>query len=94
MEQWTLQHRIFAYGAFVRNGASVTEVRRLFLWGFLKSRVYNHKPRTLAELKDAIKNEVAAVDQQLLQRVQADFLKRIENCIKENGHYLIEFIFH
>lgn len=61
---------------------------------FLKSRVYNHKPRTLAELKDAIKNKVAVVDQQLLQGVQADLLKRIEYCIQENGHHLSEVTFH
>lgn len=30
MEQWTLQHRVFVYDAFVRNGKPVTAAQRLF----------------------------------------------------------------
>ena len=30
MEQWTLQHRLFAYGSFVRSGESITATQRLF----------------------------------------------------------------
>ncbi|KAG8333226.1 hypothetical protein J6590_005983 [Homalodisca vitripennis] len=48
----------------------------------------------LAELKDAIKTKVAAIDQELLERVHADFLKRLETCIQENGHHLFDVICH
>jgi hypothetical protein len=34
----------------------------LFLWGYLKCRVYTHKPRNLNELKDAIRQEVLTID--------------------------------
>jgi len=37
-----------------------------FLWGYLKGRVYTHKPRNLSELKEAIRQEVLTIDQQLL----------------------------
>ena len=30
MEQWTLQHRVFAYYSFVRSGESITATQRLF----------------------------------------------------------------
>ena len=30
MQQWTVQHRMFAYDAYVQNGESVTAVQRLF----------------------------------------------------------------
>jgi len=30
MEQWTVEHRMFAYDAYVQNGESVTAVQRLF----------------------------------------------------------------
>ena len=30
MEQWTVEHRMFAYDAYVQNGESVTGVQRLF----------------------------------------------------------------
>ena len=32
-----------------------------FLWGYLKSRVFFSKPRTIVELKQSIKEEMAAI---------------------------------
>jgi hypothetical protein len=43
-----------------------------FLWGYLKSRVYAHKPRTLNDLKEAISQEIRPIDRQLLARVMDD----------------------
>lgn len=65
-----------------------------FLWGYLKERVYVHKPRTLLELKEAITEEVRAIDLELLARVMDNFRRRIENCIQEDGHHLSDIIFH
>ena len=65
-----------------------------FLWGYLKGRVYTHKPRNLGELKDAIRQEVLKIDQQLLARAMDDFKRRIENCIQEDGRHLNDIIFH
>ena len=39
-----------------------------FLWGYLKSCVYTHKPSTLNDLK-----EIRPIDRQLLARVMDDF---------------------
>jgi hypothetical protein len=33
----------------------------IFLWGYLKAEVYKHWPRTLKALKNAIREEVAAI---------------------------------
>jgi hypothetical protein len=65
-----------------------------FLWGYLKSHVYTHKPRTLSDLKEAIREEVATIDREMLERVYADFQQRFENCIQESGHHLPDIIFH
>jgi transposase len=65
-----------------------------FLWGYLKSCVYAHKPRTLADLKEAIKQEVAAIDREMLDRTHTSFLQRLEMCIKGSGHHLSDIIFH
>ena len=43
-----------------------------FLWGYLKPRVYTHKPRTLNDLKEAIHQEIRPIDRQLLARVMDD----------------------
>ena len=65
-----------------------------FLWGYLKSRVYTHKPHTLSDLKEAIREEVATTDREMLEHVYADFQHRLENCIQESGHHLPDIIFH
>jgi len=49
------------------------------LWGYLKSRVYTHKPRMLNDLKEAIRQEIRPIDRQLLAHVMDDFKKRVEN---------------
>jgi len=56
--------------------------------------VYTHKPRNLNELKDAIRQEVLTIDQQLLARAMDDFKRRIENWIQEDGRHLNDIIFH
>jgi hypothetical protein len=55
--------------------------------------VYTHKPRNLNELKDAIRQEVLTIDQQLLARAMDDFKRRIENCIQEDGPFLKTLFF-
>ena len=65
-----------------------------FLWGYLKQRVYIHKPRTLMELKDAITEQVGLIDQELLGRVMGDFQQRLEFCIQEDGRHMSDIIFH
>ena len=47
-----------------------------FLWGYLKSRVYTHKPRTLNDLKEAIRQEIRPIDRQLLARVMDNLKKK------------------
>ena len=47
-----------------------------FLWGYLKSRVYAHKPRTLNNLKETIRRETRPSDRQLLARVMDDLKKK------------------
>lgn len=64
-----------------------------FLWGYLKSLVYETKPRTLAELRQAIEQNIAQIDRQLLERVEANFRERLHICQRENGHHLNDIIF-
>jgi hypothetical protein len=66
---------------------------RCFLWGYLKSRAYAHNALTLADLKETIKQEVAAIDREILDRDTA-FQQRLESCIQAHGHHLSDIIFH
>jgi len=47
-----------------------------FLWGYLKSRVYTHKPPTLNDLNEAIRQEICPINRQLLARVMDDLKKK------------------
>jgi len=40
-----------------------------FLWGYLKSKVYVRKPRTVDDLKVSIREEIATVPQEMLVNV-------------------------
>jgi len=64
-----------------------------FLWGYLKSRVYAHKPCTLNDLKETICKETRPIDRQLTALVVDDFKKRLEHCIQEDGRRLTNIIF-
>ena len=65
-----------------------------FSLGYLKSRVYAHKPRMLNDLNEAIRQEIRPIDRQLLAPVMDDFeKKRLENCIQKDGHHLTDINF-
>ena len=65
-----------------------------YLWGFLKSRVYAAKPRTLEELKTAIRENIQEIGEETLVKVEANFRNRLQICARENGHHLSDIIFH
>lgn len=64
-----------------------------FLWGFLKSKVYANKPKTLDELKNNIRAEIAAISPATLANVMQNAKKRAEFCLRNNGGHLIDIVF-
>jgi hypothetical protein len=59
-----------------------------FLWGYLKSKVYEKRPRTTEDLKENIRDEVAAISPIMLQRVMQNFQTRLRECVGNNGRHL------
>ena len=57
------------------------------MWGLFEIA---HKPRTLNDLKEAIRQEIRPIDRQLLARVVDDFKERLENCIQSDGRHLTD----
>ena len=68
-----------------------------FLWGYLKSIVYNDRPRTLAHLKTNIRKAIAETPVDILQRVAQKSTQTVhkqwrpsfnrcnfQNCMKKN----------
>ena len=63
-----------------------------FLWGFLKDKVYSRKPKTIAELREAIKGECAQIQREMLLEVCSSIFSRCEKCIEQNGNQFEHFM--
>jgi len=59
-----------------------------FLWGFLKDRVFRRRIMTIQELKQAIVDEVASIDEDLRRRVYGNFQTRLQQYNDVNGGHL------
>jgi len=64
----------------------------IFLWGFLKSKVYSNRPTDLHALKENIREEVAKLSEETLQAVMRSFLTRVHLCIEEGGGHLKDIV--
>jgi hypothetical protein len=49
--------------------------------------VYEKKPRTTVDLKQNIREEVAAISPNMLQRVMQNFQKRLGECFDKGRHF-------
>ena len=58
-----------------------------FLWGFLKDHVFWRRIMTIQELKQAIVDEVAAINVDLRRQT------RLQHCIDVNGDHLPDVVF-
>ena len=65
----------------------------LFLWGYLKSKVFANKPRNIQELKTAIREEIANITVEMLQRVMRNFKEQLQECMHVGGGHLKDVIF-
>jgi len=54
-----------------------------FLWGYLKSKVYVRKARTLDDLKVSIREEIANLPQEMLVNVMQNFEERLRTCVRQ-----------
>jgi len=64
-----------------------------FLWGYLKSRVSICKPRTIKDLKQSIKEIIAAIPKQMTRRVMENLGVKLKQCFRNCGRHLSDVIF-
>uniref|UniRef100_A0A1Y1JZD5 DUF4817 domain-containing protein n=1 Tax=Photinus pyralis TaxID=7054 RepID=A0A1Y1JZD5_PHOPY len=64
-----------------------------FLWGYLKSKVYNDRPRTIEDLKNNIRANIAEIPVEMLGRVHENFRKRLDQCIQSEGAHMPDTLF-
>jgi hypothetical protein len=64
-----------------------------FLWGHLKSVVYQTRPTNLAQLKTRIEENIANIPENTLRRAMQNLQNRLTECVQRNGQHLTEVIF-
>ena len=64
-----------------------------FLWGFLKAKVYEHRPTTIPALKQAIADEIKRIPQEVITKVMNSFRSRLERCVTCGGGHLHDVLF-
>jgi hypothetical protein len=55
--------------------------------------VYTNRPRTIEELKLSIRQEIAALPQEMLQHAMQDFEERLRICVQQEGRHMTDIIF-
>jgi ribosomal protein S6 len=61
--------------------------------GYLKSKVLISKPATMEELKQRIKEEIAAIPEQMARRVMENHRGSSEQCLRNGERHLNYEIF-
>ena len=64
-----------------------------FLWGYIKEKVFKHRPHTLEELKDRIREEITAIPIEMCRRAVENFRIRLQECIAADGRHLRDILF-
>ena len=59
-----------------------------YLWGYLKSVVYNPLPKNLDELKANIKKEIEKIEEETLKKIFLNLEKRCHLVIEANGGFI------
>ena len=97
--QWTQLMLCFRTESFpgmgISHGTPLPRLNplRLFSLGYLKTKVFETKPRTIADLKQRIQDEVAAIPVEMLREIMNSFMSRLEECLRRNGSHLEGVIF-
>ena len=65
-----------------------------FLWGHIKSLVYDNNPATLDDLKDNIQREIANVPVEMCARVVENWVQRIDRCKLACGGHMTDIKFN
>jgi len=71
----------------LRQGEAVLMPADFFLWGLLKGKVYENTPRTIEQLKDAIRQAIQAVNFDTSEQVLQNLEKRIKVCLDVKGDH-------
>jgi hypothetical protein len=62
------------------------------LWGYLKEKVYSVKIQNLHHLQQRITDACAAVDPDMLRRIQRNTAFRLQSCLEAGGVHVEQIL--
>jgi hypothetical protein len=62
------------------------------LWGYLKEKVYSVKIQNLHHLQQRITDACAAVDPDMLRRIQRNMVFRLQSCMEVGGGHVEQIL--
>lgn len=65
-----------------------------FLWNHIIPRVYENKPRTMAELKKEIWDKLTELDVATYGRVITNFFERVNVCCRNRSAHMPDAVFN
>jgi len=105
---WLGEHRAFIVEEFIKNGGSPVATQRAFRIRFALGRreavpdkktiyrwvsKFRQTGKTLEALKEAIRQEVAAITPEMILKVMDNYRERLHLCINIQGRHLIDVLF-
>ena len=66
----------------------------LFLWGYVKDKVYADDPQLIQELKEKISAVIDEIEPQMCENVMGNFMKRAWSCKRSRGGHFNDIVFH
>ncbi|XP_018368776.1 PREDICTED: uncharacterized protein LOC108764871 [Trachymyrmex cornetzi] len=58
-----------------------------FLWGYCKEKIYRQLPEDVEELNNKLHDAVWSIDNDVMERVQANLLRRMRACVTMDGEH-------
>ena len=81
---WKSPCRVISKGLWPQRSPDLTP-SDYFLWGYLKGRVCQNKPRTIDAFIANITEEIQTVTADVLARIFQNMARRVQSCLDANG---------
>jgi len=84
-----LGRHISCYGEIMWSACSPDHaVPDCFLWGYVRSKVYETRPANIADLKQQILECIQGISKEMPQRVVTSFPSCLQECIERHGGHI------
>ena len=66
----------------------------IFLWSYVKDKVYADAPQSIQELKEKIRAVIDEIEPQICGNVMGNFVRSAWSCKHNRGGHMNDIVFH